>query len=88
MAKKKGSKEELTQVQVTKECLIYFHQRKRNAAEPLYRVVDRILHEYVTKELAAYAARADAMEKINVIYLERIHRLEEQIKEREQMKLV
>ena len=88
MAKRREFKEELTQCQVTKECLAYFHRRKRNSAEPLYRVVDRILHEYVTKELAEYAARSDALERINLIYLDRIHHLEEQLKEKEQMKLV
>jgi len=87
MAKKRIGDMKFKQIQVTEESFNYFHLRKR-FGEPLYSVVDRILHEYVTKDLAGYAAKADGLQKINEVYLARIHELEAKLKEKEQTKLI
>lgn len=81
-------KRDLRQIQITNDSLIYFHQRKRSFEEPLYRVVERILHEYTTKDIAGYAEKSDHLQRINEAYLDRIHALEKELREKEQTKLI
>jgi hypothetical protein len=81
-------KRDLRQMQVSNEAITYINSRKNSRNEPYYRVLDRILNEYRSREQSELSETNDRLAQINSIYLDRIHELEAQIKDTGQMKLI
>jgi hypothetical protein len=82
MGRRLQFKRDMRSVQVSDKALEYLKIRKRGT-EPYWRVVDRLLGEYKLKDISEISLARDNLMKVNQIYLDRIHELENKLKEKQ-----